>query len=260
MPRVYPLFSSSKGNSTFVGSSTCGILIDVGVTYKRLLSALWTSGLDISAVKAVFITHEHSDHISGLKMLMKNTEIPVYAKSRTLSWLRERDCLGSENIHEMSGSVEAAGVSVTSFETPHDTSQSCGYKVDFGDKTFGLCTDVGHITDEVRSSLMGCYTVLLESNYDEVMLKNGSYPYYLKQRIRSPRGHLSNDDCGKFSQELITSGATRLILGHLSQENNTPDTADGTVGGALMSAGMKRNRDFLLNVAPVETSGKFVSF
>ena len=260
MPRVYPLFSSSKGNATFVGTSTAGVLIDVGVTYRRLLSAFATSGLDFSAIKAVFITHEHSDHIKGLKMLMKNLDIPVFAQKNTLSYLEAGDYLYGDNYSEMKGEVEIAGMGISCFQTPHDTSQSCGYKVDFGEKQFGLCTDVGHITDEIRRSLLGCEAVLLESNYDDEMLKNGGYPYYLKHRIRSAHGHLSNIDCGCFSQELIASGTTRLLLGHLSQENNTPTTADTAVSTALSQSGLRRCSDYLLGVAPVETTGKFIAF
>lgn len=260
MPRVYPLFSSSKGNATFVGSSGAGVLIDVGVTYKRLLSAFWASGLDLSAIKAVFITHEHSDHIKGLKMLMKNLDVPVFAQKKTRSFLEAGDYLYGDACHDMEGEVEIAGMGISCFPTPHDTSQSCGYKVDFGDKQFGLCTDVGHITDDIRSKLLGCEAVLLESNYDEDMLRNGCYPYYLKERIRSANGHLSNADCGRFSQELINGGTTRLILGHLSQENNTPPVADGAVCSALTRSGLRRSSDYLLDVAPVETSGKFIAF
>ena len=161
----------------------------------------------------------------------------------------------------MSGEVCIGNMAVSCFETSHDTPQSCGYRVDFSDgKSCCVCTDLGYVSDTVRTAVTGSSAVLLEANYDVNMLRNGPYPVYLKERIRSDHGHLSNDDSGNFGAELIKSGTTRLILGHLSQENNTPATAEYTVESIIAQNGLQRNSDYILSCAPVETGGGFISF
>lgn len=260
MPRIYPLFSSSKGNCTYIGTPDCGVLIDCGVSCRKICNALELNGLSTSAVKAIFITHEHSDHISGLKNFTKKTGIPVYAQTMTMDTLFDGGHINSQSC-DMSGDISIGNMSVSCFATSHDTPQSCGYRVDFSDgKSCCVCTDLGYVSDAVRNAVKGSSAVLLEANYDVSMLRNGPYPVYLKERIRSDHGHLSNDDSGSFAAELIGSGTTRLILGHLSQENNTPETAEYTVESIIAQSGCQRNRDYILSCAPVETGGGFISF
>lgn len=261
MARIYPLFSSSKGNSTYIGDEHSGILIDCGVSFKRLSGALALNNIPLKAVQAVFITHEHSDHISGLKMLTKNTSIPVYGQKRTLQRLCDSDKIApSSPVIDMSGTaIACADSEICCFNTPHDTIQSCGYRIRTGDdKLCAVCTDLGHITQEVDEALNGCRLVLLESNYDESMLRSGPYPLYLKQRILSPNGHLSNESCAAQVRSLIERGTTYFILGHLSPENNHPHIADNTTRDAL--DGYERGKDYLLGVAPMETKGGAVIF
>ena len=261
MARIYPLFSSSKGNSTFIGTEKAGILIDCGVSFRRLKAALDVNQIPLSAVQAVFITHEHSDHIAGLKMLTKTTGLPVYGQKRTLQRLCDADKIApSSPVIDISGiSISCAGNEVSCFNTPHDTIQSCGYRIRTqDDKLCAVCTDLGHITPEVDMALTGCRLVLLEANYDEEMLRNGHYPLHLKERILSPNGHLSNSACGIQTRRLVEQGTTHIILGHLSPENNRPHIADQTVQNALY--GMERNKDYLLGVAPMETTGGAVIF
>ena len=260
MARIYPLFSSSKGNSTFIGDKNSGILIDAGVSFKRLSEAFQRSGLVFSAVKGIFITHSHSDHVKGLKLLTKKTGIPVFGQRETLEELLRDELISPQSeVYELDSSAVSADMEISCFDTPHDTVRSCGYKIKTSDgRTCAVCTDLGYITETVNQNISGCNLVLLESNYDEKLLEKGPYPYYLKERIRSKHGHLSNTDCAKQSAELIRSGTTQIILGHLSQENNTPYTADKTVEKGL--AEFIRNRDYNLEVAPVETSGKMVVF
>lgn len=258
MARIYPLFSSSKGNCTYIGSSKEGILIDCGVSYSRLCKAFEVCSLPMSAVKAVFVTHEHSDHIKGIAMLTKKLPVKVYAAGSTLSYLLDNNIIKGE-YEEMQDYAEICGMTVSAFPTCHDTPDSCGYRVDFADgKCCSVCTDLGHVSDTVTENLLGADAVLLEANYDVEMLRNGSYPYYLKERIFSGSGHLSNEDCGIFAEKLVKSGTTRLILGHLSEENNTPALAEETVMKHLSN--YTRNKDYMLSVAPKETSGGFVSF
>lgn len=256
MARIYPLFSSSKGNSEFLGNPSGGILIDAGVSFKRLCNAVSDCGLDISAVMGVFITHTHSDHVKGLKMLTEKTGIPVFGKYETLSELVKKDMISPKSeIYELDAPAVIAGMEVRCFDTPHDTAGSCGYRIEFPDgRKCVVCTDLGHITKTVDENMLGCDLVLLESNYDEKMLRNGTYPYYLKERILSQDGHLSNECCAIQAERLLRNGTTRIILGHLSQENNTPQTAERTVLGKLSK--FKRNIDYILKVAPVETNGE----
>lgn len=260
MARIYPLFSSSKGNASFIGSPDGGILIDAGVSYKKLTAAMELCGISISAVQGVFITHSHIDHIKGLKMLTKKTGVPVFGQRATLEELLCKECIdGSSEVFEINDTTEAAGMEITCFDTPHDTAASCGYRITCRDgRTCAVCTDLGCITPVVEKNITGCDLVLLEANYDEDMLKNGPYPYYLKKRIGSGHGHLSNTSSADQVRKLIESGTTRIILGHLSQENNTPLTAESTVLRSLVR--FKRDRDYILSVAPVETSGETVVF
>ena len=261
MARIYPLFSSSKGNSSFIGTEKGGVLIDCGVSFKRLSAALELNNIPLSAVLAVFITHEHSDHVNGLKMLTAKTGMPVYGQKRTLQRLCDGDKIAASSpVIDMTGiSIACAGMELSCFNTPHDTIQSCGYRIHTPDNKFcAVCTDLGHITPEVDQALDGCRMVLLEANYDENMLRTGPYPLYLKERILSPNGHLSNDSCGAQAANLIQRGTTHLLLGHLSQDNNRPDIADAAVSRAL--SGFVRGKDYLMGVAPVETTGGAVIF
>lgn len=260
MPRIYPLFSSSSANCTYVGSGNEGVLIDCGASFTKIKNALELNGLDLSFVKAVFITHDHSDHIKGLKVFTKKTGIPVYSQCDTLDVLYDMGAICSHS-EDMKDFAEIGQMKISCFQTSHDTIQSCGYRIDFSDGgSCAVCTDLGFVSDEVRKGVTGCKAVLIEANYDVQMLRTGPYPSYLKARIRSDRGHLSNEDCGSFCGELIGSGTESIILGHLSRENNTPEAAEYTVETSIAGKGFQRNRDYILTCAPVETVGGFVAF
>ena len=260
MAKVYPLFSSSKGNATFIGNANSGILVDVGVSFKRLNQGLEICGLNANAVKAIFITHEHSDHISGLSVFSKHFNIPVYAKPSTINYLIKNEKISTTTkIFSCEGDICVDDMKIKSFDTMHDTEQSCGYTIFTGDeKKISICTDLGKITDVVEKNILGSDLVLLESNYDENMLMNGCYPQYLKQRIASQYGHLSNSHSALMVKKLIENGTTRIFLGHLSQENNTPSIAEAT--SLKMLSQFKRNKDYILEVAPVCTSGQKMIF
>lgn len=263
MSRFCPLYSSSKGNSIFLAGGGTSLLIDVGVSYKRLRESLDSQGYSVSDLKGVLITHEHSDHINGLPMLLKKTNIPLYASRGTLEFLWVNGYIPPHtNVFECGEQAVTIGdIEVTAFETPHDAANSVGYRFTMPDlRTVAIATDLGHITDTVRKSLLGCDLVMLESNYDPGMLDCSSYPYILKRRIKSDFGHLSNDVCSDMLIGLVKSGTARFILGHLSEQNNIPELARQTAKAALDAAGMLENRDYTLAVAPARGRTEAVVF
>ena len=260
MARIYPLFSSSKGNSTFIGTQKGGILIDAGVSCKRLCDQLKNNDIPPEAIYGIFVTHTHSDHISGLKVFTKKYNIPVFAQEKNLEFLASRDKVSPMCRLEQvdTQDILIGDYVIHSFETPHDTPASCGYRINTPDgKVVVTCTDLGEVTATVNKNLLGADLVLLESNYDETMLKNGSYPYDLKKRISSKFGHLSNNDCGRQLVKLVENGTNKFILGHLSQENNTPQMAEMSAVSAL--GDFERDKDYLLMTAMPE-GGKVVAF
>lgn len=260
MARIYPLFSSSRGNAAYIGTPDCGILIDAGVSFRRLSAAMTNAGLSVEGIRAVFITHDHSDHICGLHTLTAKLHVPVYSQEKTLRNLIDRDQIAPKAIlREIHEPVAVCDMQVTAFDTPHDTDQSCGFRAELPDgRICAVCTDLGHVTKTVQSALTGCDLVLLEANYDPQMLKSGHYPPNVKARIASDCGHLSNQDSAAEAARLISSGTTRLILGHLSQENNRPAVAEQAIVSGL--AGFVRGSDYLLEVAAPESDGRMIVF
>ncbi|MGN0171760.1 MAG: MBL fold metallo-hydrolase [Acutalibacteraceae bacterium] len=255
MARYCPLFSGSSGNCTYFASAQGGILIDAGVSAKRMITALVERDIDPSSIAAVFITHEHIDHVRGLRVFLKKYPVPVYATRGTAQALCEEALLpDGAQLRVIEGETEAAEMSVTSFATPHDSRESCGYRITFSDgRTAAVATDMGCLTPAVKQMLCGCDLVHIESNHDENMLRRGPYPYSTKQRILSARGHLANDCCASFLPELVNSGTTRFVLAHLSRENNTPDLALKAAESSLCAAGAREGQDYLLSVALQDT-------
>lgn len=262
MARVYPLFSSSKGNAAFIGNEKGGILIDAGVSCKMLTQALLDNWLSPDIVQGIFITHEHSDHIKGLRVFTKNFHTPVFAGAKNLEYLISENHispLSSINDVEVDGKAfEFCGYEISAFSTPHDTRQSNGYRITTPDlKTISVCTDLGEVTENVHKNLCGSDLVLFEANYDEIMLRNGRYPFMLKKRIASKFGHLSNTDSAAEIESLLNLGTTRIILGHLSQENNTPVKAREAITNQLCN--FKCGIDYILKVAPVYNEGEVIT-
>lgn len=263
MARFCSLFSSSSGNSTFIGSSKTGILIDAGVSAKRIKEALITREIDPASLSAIFVTHEHSDHISGIRVLASNFKIPVYATAGTLEGMNAAGVLnGKFPVFELSkGENEIGDLVVRPFKTPHDSNESCGYTIEFPDgRKAAVATDIGSVTNEVLNGIIGCDLVMLESNHDVRMLQNGPYPYYLKRRILSDRGHLSNESCASVARDLIERGTTRLFLGHLSTENNIPELAFQTSFCTISETGAKIDSDYILKVNAKENADDIVRF
>lgn len=251
MAKFCPLFSGSSGNATYIGTPDGGILIDAGVSAKRIREALAAREIEPESIKALFVTHSHSDHICGVKVLASKHHIPVYLTDGTLQGIKDAG-LYSEKIEYncMDGEVELDFAKVSSFATSHDCEGSCGYVIDLGGRKIAVCTDLGYISDEVHSALVGCDLVMLESNHDVKMLQSNSlYPYPLKKRILSDEGHLSNNACADEAAKLLNSGTTRFMLAHLSRENNLPPLAKETTRSQFALSGAKDGVDYRLAVA-----------
>lgn len=234
MAHIVSLYSGSSGNATAVIDAGRVYLVDMGGSCRKTLKALYIAGLSASSIAGIFVTHEHSDHISGLQVFLKNYPVPVFASSETARYLTDRLLADPSLITHIDSPIDFGGTTVTPFDTPHDSLRCFGYRFDFdGGKSAAVATDIGHMTDEVFSMLNGCSLVALESNYDEQMLRRGSYPYPLKQRILSDYGHLSNLVCAKTASLLAQNGTSRIMLMHISRENNTPFLAETCCLSAL---------------------------
>ncbi len=209
-------------------------MIDAGISMRRTVCGLAQAGLSLQDINGVLITHEHSDHISGLKMLIKHAKLPIYAPSRLARELVRLmpECEDCMNVAPLDKKFTVAGYEIDACRTPHDAVESVAYKVE-GRKTFALATDMGHVTEDVQALLRGVNAAVVESNYDEEMLRYGPYPVFLKRRILSDNGHLSNDGCAKLVSELAAQGTEQIILGHLSKENNRPEIAMATTGASV---------------------------
>lgn len=202
------------------------LLLDAGISMRRIEKALAGLGLGIRDIDGVLITHEHSDHISGLKMLLKHYALPVYSPSTVASHLRGLLPEIEDRLHIIGvGSYfDIGSMRIRAFHTSHDTQESVGYRIE-GGGSFALATDTGCVTDEIVNGLLGADAVLIESNHDEQRLCDGPYPVYLKRRILSDRGHLSNVRCAALARHLAQNGSKKIVLGHLSATNNEPRLA-----------------------------------
>lgn len=262
MARFCTLCSSSSGNSTYVGTADEGILIDAGTNCKQLCLALQSACLSPEKIKAVFVTHEHSDHVGALRVFASKYNIPVYATGGTLSALSNNGIINGKFATEkiMPDGVSVGKMHITPFATSHDSKESCGYVIELPERRVGICTDTGKVTDEMLRNLCDCDLVLLESNYDDDLLDFGPYTPALKARIRSEFGHMSNVLCAQTARQLLESGVRRFVLGHLSRENNTPERAFLCTDSVLKRTGAESGVDYMLQVAPVGSMDKFMIF
>lgn len=261
MARIYPICSSSSGNATFIGTGGHGILVDAGCSFRALKNALDLIDTSFENIEAVFVTHEHIDHIRALEQIIKHTKIPIFAPVLSAEEMKRKQQIPEEaQIFNSRDGYKSAAFEVSCFKTSHDAADSVGYRIRFNGELFGICTDTGTVTDEAKSALKSCGTVLIESNYDETMLRrNPNYTPDLKRRIMSEKGHLSNEDCAAFCETLLKGGTRHLILGHLSKENNTPGTATGCTKRFLEQRGFTQEKDFTLAAAPVMTTGEYIA-
>lgn len=258
MPFLYSFCSSSKGNCTYIGSKTCGVLIDAGIGIRNFAAHLALVGISSDAIKGIFVTHEHSDHIKGLKRLQSALKVPVYASGKTLAVLAEKDAVNAQyGLLPIAEELELAGMKILPFRTSHDAVESQCYSVTFPDgKKIALCTDLGVVTPAIHEVLSGSDLVLLESNYEPELLRIGGYPPFLKRRIAGTSGHLSNLDAAEEICRLYDAGVRRFVLGHLSEENNLPTLALQQVVNSLAEKDAMIGQDYTLWVAPKTNHGK----
>ena len=261
MALFYNLCSSSSGNATYVGSRTEGLLFDAGVGVRNFPKWLSLQGLAPEAVKGIFLTHEHADHVKGLKAIAGRFHIPIYGTEGTLRRMMDTGRLtGEEELHVIRRETVIGGFTVVAAPTSHDSPGSVCYRVETPDGgTAGICTDLGVMSEMILETLSGCGHILIEANYDERMLENGPYPRYLKERIRSRSGHLSNAQCAGAVGQLLQEGCRSFSLGHLSEHNNCPALARQAVEGYLSQLGLEEG-GCRLSVLPKSTDGKAVEF
>ena len=239
MLTLHTLASGSEGNCLLISGAQFHILVDAGISCKRIVTSLAGLGLTMDHIDAILITHEHSDHICGLATLVKHYAIPIYASYATARQLSYR-IAGIEPLLRglRSGAVfYVADARITVFPTSHDAADSIDFRID-ADGSIGILTDTGTVTEEADAVLQGVDLLVLESNHDEEWLKRGPYPYHLKQRILSDCGHLSNDAAAHFAYRMGCTGVKQIVLAHLSRENNTPERALQMVRGAVDSLGV----------------------
>lgn len=260
--RLCALASGSSGNCIYVGNERSGLLVDCGISGKEVLNSLKDIGICTSTIKAVLVTHEHSDHIRSVGIISRKLNIPIYANIST--WNNMADHIGSikpENIRLIStgGELEIGGIGIKSYSMPHDAADPVGYCFYSGKRKISIATDLGYFSDTVRESVSGSDMVMLESNHDVEMLKMGKYPYFLKRRILSDYGHLSNEAAGFAIYELLQTGVREILLGHLSKENNFPELAYETVKGILEEKSVKVGEDINIGLAPRGGTSKYYS-
>lgn len=253
--RLCSIASGSSGNCVYVGSDTTHLLMDVGISGKRTEAGLAELGLTMKDIDAICITHEHADHISGLGVLLRKYEVPVYATKGTLEAIRNTSSLGKldESLFRVVAPDERCtikDISLYPVRTSHDAADPVAYRIDYDGRRIGLITDLGCYNDYTVECLRNLDLLYLEANHDVHMLQVGPYPYYLKQRILGERGHLSNESAGKLLSRLLHDDMQAIVLGHLSKENNLPELAYESVRVEVtMSDTAYKGSDFPLYVA-----------
>lgn len=228
------------GNCLYVESENTKLLIDAGVSLKKIEKGLETINVSPTSLNGILVTHEHSDHIQSLGNLSKKFNLPVYANDETFDAMpKQTDKISTENINKFKTAEKFCinDIEITPFSIPHDAAKPCGFNIICNEDKISIATDIGHMTNDILKQLEGSKFVLLESNYDTEVLKCSKYPFYLKQRIAGPNGHLSNEVASKVINYLIKDNLHTAMLGHLSKESNFPELAYQTAVNEMINSG-----------------------
>ncbi len=240
--------SGSKGNCTIVSSNNTSLMIDNGLNIRTLEERARTSNIDLGKINALIVTHEHFDHIRGISAFVSKYHIPVYCHAASRYGLDAKALAYVQNT-DMDLPFEIGDIAIAPFRLPHDSNYNLGYRLSDGKKIVTVATDLGCMNDAIFSNLEKSDLVMLESNHDVQMLKNGTYPYPLKQRILGKNGHLSNDECADTILKLSKAGTKHFVLAHLSQDNNTPELAFECTEKTLDKQGVKEGVDAYVDIA-----------
>ncbi len=257
--------SGSSGNCIYVGDTSTHIMVDAGVSGKKMESGMNEIDLSLRDMNGILITHEHSDHVKGLGVVARKYGIPIYATAGTIEAIQGMKQLGQipeELFHEIKANrdFKINDILVRPFEISHDAAEPVGYRFEKGDKSIGIATDLGEYNDYTIDKLQGLDVLLLEANHDVHMLQVGAYPYYLKQRILGKRGHLSNETSGQLLSRILHDGLKAVLLGHLSKENNYEELAYETVRLEItMADNAYKPDDFPIYVAARDKNSMLVT-
>lgn len=252
--RKYKFFSfgsGSSGNCYYLGTNEYGILIDAGIGIRTVQKSLREYGVSFDKIAGVIITHDHADHIKTVGCFGNKYNLPIYATQTVHDSIRRNkflniDLLASRKVIDKEAPFAIRDFTITAFEVPHDSIENVGYRIQFDNQVFVLLTDVGRITDTIRKYALQANHLVMEANYDEVMLQNGRYPYYLKERITSGMGHISNRLSSEFIASIYNEHMQNIWLCHLSQDNNHPELAFKSVEQALYYNGVIVGKDVKL--------------
>lgn len=257
--------SGSSGNCIFVGTQKTSVLIDAGISGKRVVAGLNAIDRAPQELDAILITHEHSDHIKGLGVLARKYGIPIYSSAGTIRALLAQQPLGPVDeslFHVITPDQQFCikDLNIHPFRVSHDAAEPVAYRFDYGDKSIAVATDMGCYDDYIVEHLMGLDALLIESNHDINMLQVGTYPYYLKQRILGSRGHLSNEHAGRLLGEILNEKMQTIFLGHLSKENNYEALALATVCAEItMGDTPYKADDFKIQIAKRDEPSQMVT-
>lgn len=251
MVKFCSLSSGSSGNAVFLEYDGTSVLIDCGVSCRRICDMLHQIGKLPEDISGILVTHEHSDHIKGISVFTKKYHTPVFSAKNTFENMPETNCVAKDFQHFITSGNEFSlgNIDVLPFSIPHDAAMPFGYAFQLGDKKISVATDMGKIDSDVALHLKGSDLVLLESNHDAQMLIDGPYPYFLKRRILSEHGHLSNDQASKLALSLARTGTSRFLFGHLSDTNNTPDIVLNTMISCFEQEGFVNGKNIDIAVA-----------
>ena len=251
---LHILASGSTGNAIFLEIGDAKILIDAGISARRIEKGLRAVGIEPAALDAILVTHEHSDHVSGLSVFTRKFKAPVYARRRTWDAFQPTHYVEADYRRELGTRLEIGGVRIEPFAISHDAAEPVGYSFYYGDLKCVVATDMGCVSERVEQDIAFADVMVFESNHDVAMLRSGPYPEYLKKRILGTRGHLSNLETGRCLARMGKKSGMHVFLAHLSQHNNCPDLALSTVEKVLEQQGTRLDQDVFLHLAhPCDT-------